>query len=436
MWVSRFSVFPFCLTAPLIRITINVVRFKQAPTLQRNPKSALSSRNYLIYLTGSTISLHGLWVYRVALGWYAWELSQSELWVGIVAATQFAPAVIFGPIFGVLADRLDRRRTSIFINSFSVLNMLALAWLTALGQLDIALLAVLSLMQGFLDGAHAPVRMSIVPNIVSREQLHNAIALSSVSFNLSRFIGPALAGLIIAVFGVATAFLVNGISYLALILAMVIIRLRPSPTADRPRKHPWVELLEGARYIVNHPAIRSLLVVSALGSVFGRGALEMLPVFADAIFNGGATALAILTSAVGGGAVAGGLALSRGSDWLNLRVIRIALTLAGFLVIALGAISSFPVAVVIAALLGVSLSLCGIGAQILIQTLVEDEVRGRVSSFWGMIAFGGTSLGSLLVGTAAHIWGLQNAVIATGVICIVITVLTTVCQTRRANGSS
>jgi len=402
--------------------------------VSRVSNSALTNRNYLIYLIGSTISLHGLWVYRVALGWYAWQLSQSELWVGIVAATQFAPAVFFGPIFGVLADRLDRRRAAIFINSLSVLNMLALGFLTALGQMDITLLAGLSLMQGFLDSAHTPVRMSIVPNLVMRIQLQNAIAISSVSFNMSRFVGPALAGIIISGFGVATAFVINGISYLALILAMVIIRLNPSPTAGRPRKHPWVELLEGARYIVNHQAIRSLLVVSALASVFGRGALEMLPVFSDSVFKGGASALAILTSAVGAGAVASGLALSRGSGWLNLRIIQTSLMLVGCLVVALGAFSSFIVAIVIVTLLGVTLSLCGIGAQILIQTLVEDEVRGRVSSFWGIIAFGGTSLGSLLVGAAAHFGGLQNAVIAVGVTCTAMTVFTSVRQTRREDG--
>ena len=168
--------------------------------------NALANRNFLLYLVGNTISLHGLWVYRVALGWYAWELSRSELWVGIVAATQFAPAIVFGPIFGVLADRFDRRAASILINSVSVINMLVLGLLTSLGFMDVRVLALLSLMQGILDGAHAPVRMSVVPNLVTRGQLHNAIALGSVAFNLSRFVGPAIAGFVIAVFGVATAF--------------------------------------------------------------------------------------------------------------------------------------------------------------------------------------------------------------------------------------
>jgi MFS family permease len=272
-------------------------------------------------------------------------------------------------------------------------------------------------MQGILDGAHAPVRMSIVPNLVSREQLPNALALTSISFNMSRVIGPAIAGFIIAVYGVTTAFVVNGVSYIGLVVAMSLITLKPSSNAKELRKHPWTELTDGARYVLSNQSIRGLLLVAALSSVFGRGALEMLPVFADDIYRGGPKALAILTSSVGGGAILVGLAISRGSAWLTHRTIRLGLVISGLLVIVLGAINNFHVAMAVVASLGVSLSVCGIGSQILIQTDVDDQVRGRVSSFWGMIAFGGTSLGSLLVGTTAHFWGLQNAVIAAGVLC-------------------
>jgi len=367
--------------------------------------------------------LHGLWIYRVALGWYAWELSHSELWIGIVAATQFAPAVVFGPIFGVLADRFDRRATSILINTISVINMFVLGLLTSLGFMDIRVLVLLSLMQGVLDGAHAPVRMSVVPNLVEGGQLQKAIAITSISFNLSRFVGPAIAGVIIATLGVATAFVANGISYLALIAAMVVITLNPSAGASVPRKHPWYEMKDGARYALSHPTVRCLLVMAALVSVFGRGALEMLPAFADEVYAGGAKALAILTSAIGAGAVLVGLVLARGTSWLDTGAIRIALVVSGLLVMLLGVIDEFVFAVVIVALLGFTLSLCGIGSQILIQTSVDDEVRGRVSSFWSMIAFGGTSLGGLLVGASAHVWGLQASVIVTGLLAAGIALL-------------
>jgi predicted MFS family arabinose efflux permease len=275
-------------------------------------------------------------------------------------------------------------------------------------------------MQGILDGAHAPVRMSIVPNLVGREQLQSAIALTSVSFNLSRFIGPAIAGLVIAVWGVGTAFTINGVSYLAAIGAMIAVRLNPSSKRADTRKHPWTELVDGARYAFSHKGLRGPLIIAALGAIFGRGALEMLPVFADAVYSGGASALAMLTSAIGGGAVLTGLMLSRGTQWLTVGVLYVAVSVSGLLVIALGAVDVFEIALVIVAGLGISLSLSGVGSQILIQTLVDDELRGRVSSFWGMIAFGGTSLGSLAVGAAAHIWGLQSAVIATGILSLII----------------
>lgn len=386
-------------------------------------QSALRNSNYLTYLSGSLVSLHGLWIYRVALGWFAWELSGSELWVGVVAFTQFVPAVLFGPIFGVLADRFDRRMTSIVINTGSLINMLVLAYLTTGGHIDIRILAALSLVQGTLDGAHAPVRMSIVPNLVNADQLYSAIALSSVSFNLSRFVGPALAGFVIATWGVATAFVINGVSYLAFIAALSVVSLRPRQGAAAERQHPWRELVDGARYILRHGAIRSLLILVAVASVFGRGALEMLPVFADAVFDGGATALAILTSAVGLGAVTAGIALSRGTSWLGINVIRVCLITAGGLIIALGSVNDFRLAVAVVVALGITLTFCGVGSQILIQARVDDEVRGRVSSFWGMIAFGGTSLGSLLVGAAASAWGLNDAVMVAGALCAAATAL-------------
>ena len=379
--------------------------------------SALSSRYYRIYLAGNTLSLHGLWIYRVALGWLAWQLTESELWVGIVAFTQFAPAVVFGPVFGVLADRFDRRKASLLINSISVANMLLLGYLVYLGKVDIYTLTVLSLMQGVLDGAHMPVRMSVVPNLVTKGQLQSAIAMTSISFNVSRFVGPAFAGIIIAKFSIAAAFFVNGISYLSLIAAMLVIRLNPAADRKQAQKHPWLELKDGVRYVMHHESIRAVLIIIALASVFGRGALEMMPAFADAVYQRGSAALAILTSAIGAGAIVTGLALSRSTSWLSVNVVRAAAGGGGVLIAALGLPSHFYVAVAIVASLGVILSLCGVGSQILIQTLVDDDVRGRVSSIWGMVAFGGTAIGGLLVGFAASIWGLQNSVVVTGILC-------------------
>jgi MFS family permease len=379
--------------------------------------SALRNKNFLIYLCGSTISLHGLWIYRVALGWYAWQLSGSELWIGIVAFTQFAPAVVFGPLFGVLADRFDRRMASILINAGSVLNMLVLSTLTFLGQVDITVLAATSLVQGVLDGAHTPVRMTLVPSIVSREQLQSAIASNSIAFNISRFVGPAISGFIIATWGVGTAFAVNSVSYLAIVAAVLMVQVKPAVEKTRPPANVWSELRDGVRYAIAHRTIRALFITVAVASVFGRGALEMMPAFADAVFRGGAAALAILTSAIGVGSVATGLVLSRHTHWLDARVVRVSVVASGMLIVVFGLIDNFWFAVPIVTILGVCLSLAGVGSQILIQSQVDDELRGRVSSLWGMIAFGGTAIGSLIVGSVAAAVGLQITVIVTGLLC-------------------
>lgn len=169
--------------------------------------------------------------------------------------------------------------------------------------------------------------------------------------------------------------------------------------------------------MLQHAEIRGLLNIIALTALFGRGALEMMPAFADAVFHRGSFALAVMTSAIGAGAIVAGLALSRGTAWLTPNTIRLAAVTGGVMVATLGLVTDFYVAVAIIAALGVVLSLCGVGSQILIQTLVDDEVRGRVSSIWGMVAFGGTAIGGLLVGSIASIWSLQNTVIVTGILC-------------------
>ena len=395
---------------------------------QPTSTSALSSRSFLTYLIGSTVSLHGLWIYRVALGWFAWEITGSEFWVGLVAFTQFAPAVVFGPIFGVLADRFDRRKASIVINSLGTINMLLLGLLAWLGYVDIYVLAAQSLVQGALDGAHTPVRMTLVPSLVPKEQLQSAIASASISFNVSRFIGPAIAGTIIATQGVAVAFAVNGISYIAYIFALSLVELRPATARAKAPGDVTSEMLDGIRYIVQHRTIRGLLLIVAVASVFGRGALEMMPAFADAIFQRGPSGLAILTAALGAGAIASGLILSRNTLWLDSRVIKISVVTAGLFIVVLGATESFWLAVPVVVSLGVILSLCGVGSQILIQTLVDDDVRGRVSSFWGMIAFGGTALGSLVVGSASAAFGLQTTVMVSGSLCCVVALMAPVRQ--------
>ncbi len=382
--------------------------------------SALGNRNFRIYLVGSTISLHGLWIFRVALAWYAWTLTGSEAWVGVISFTQFAPALVFGPLFGVIADRFERRKLSILLNSGSSLNMLALASLSFAGVVDIGVLATFSLIQGMLDGSHTPVRMALVPGIVRREELSSAIASTSIAFNVSRVIGPAISGLIIVSLGVSWAFAVNSLSYVAIVVAVWVIEIKRREEREKKEAaNAWRELKHGVRYVLSHNMIRTLLVLTALGTLFGRGALEMMPAVADAVLERGSSGLAAMTSAVGAGAVLMGLILARGAHWLDVRAIRMTLAAASVIIVLFGASGHFLLSLVAVGLLGVTLSLAGIGSQILIQSHVDDDVRGRVSSLWGMIAFGGTAIGGLLIGLVADGLGLQETLVGSGLICLI-----------------
>jgi len=382
--------------------------------------SALHNKNFLIYFVGNTVSLHGLWVYRVALGWSAWQLTESEFWVGVVAFAQFFPVMILGPLFGVIADRFDRRSASMLINVLSTVNMTVLAILATTDVYGIVALTLLALAQGVLDGAHMPVRMSLVPNLVPPEQLQSAIASTSIAFNLSRFIGPAIAGTIIALAGVAAAFASNAISYLAIVSALLIVRVRPAKRRAVSKRNIVAEIRDGFSYVFHHRPIRLLLAVIAVASVFGRGSLEMLPPFADAVFQRGSGALAILTSAIGAGAIIAGIVLARGRGWLRVELVIAGVVASGLMIAVFATIEHFWLAVAVITPLGFVLTLCGVGSQILLQSLVDDEIRGRVSSLWGMVAFGGTAIGGLLIGSAASHYGLTRTILITGLCCTLV----------------
>ncbi|MGH8194588.1 MAG: MFS transporter [Woeseiaceae bacterium] len=384
-------------------------------------RSALGNRNYLLYLAGNTISLHGLWVYRVALGWQAWQLTHSEFWVGVVAFTQFFPIVLFGPLFGVLTDRMDRRIASIAINVISALIMTVLAALEVLGLVDIYLLCMLSLVQGIAEGAHTPARLALVPNLVPRHQLQSAMATNSVVFNLSRFVGPAIAGVLIALFGAASAFAFNALSYLPVIAALIFIQVAPFRQNEAARGNLWQELRDGMRYVLANRSIRLLMALVAIASLFGRGPLELLPAFAESVFQRGSTGLATLTSAAGGGAVVAGVVISQGFIRLRILWIAIATAVIGCLIVVLGVTTQFWLGVATVALLGFMLTFCGVSAHVLLQSLIDDELRGRVSSLWGMLAFGGTAFGGLIVGACASRWGLTVTTVTVGALCMLIT---------------
>jgi MFS family permease len=377
----------------------------------------LSSRNFAIYLAGSTFSLHGLWIQRVAIGWLAWELTHSEAWLGLIALSEFLPTVFFGPFFGVWADRLNRKTVAYIATAMSTALSALLFVLTASGLMDIYILWVVTAFVGIVSSAFQPVRMSLIPSLVPRDQLSEAVAAQSIVFNISRFLGPAIAGVAIATMGLASAFALNAISYMAMIAALLLIELRTKRSGGK-KSHFFTELRAGIRYTYEHPAIRQQLLIVAVSALFGRGIIVMLPAFAGDVFGGDSSTLATLTSVSGAGAIVAGVCLTRlGAGLRLLRTTVLATFGTGLLMIGLGATQSYAVAIALIAMLSFVLTLVGIGSQSLIQTRVAEVMRGRVLSLWAAVAFSAPAIGSVVIGAIADRIGLGPTTLVSGALC-------------------
>ena len=383
----------------------------------------LASRDFSIYLAGSVFSLHGLWIQRVAVGWLAWELTGSEVWLGLIALSEFLPTVLFGPFFGVWADRLNRKTVAYIANCMSIALSTLLFVLTATGHMDIYILWLITAFVGIVSSAFQPVRMSMIPSLVPRELLAEAVAAQSIVFNISRFMGPALAGIAIATMGLASAFALNAISYLAMIAALLLVKLRTHHSGGA-KSHFFAELREGIVYTFQHTAIRQQLLIVALSALFGRGVIVMLPAFAGEVFGGGSNALATLTSVSGAGAVLAGICLTRlGSGARLLRSTVVATVLTGVLMAGFGMTQSYAAGIALVAALGFVLTLIGIGSQTLIQTRVTETMRGRVLSLWAAVAFSAPAIGSVIIGAVAARIGVGNATWLGGLLCSVLSLL-------------
>jgi len=305
------------------------------------PDSIWRERGFLVYSAGNAISYMGTWAQRIGIGWLSWELTRSSTWVGCIALAQYVPLIVLGPFFGVLLDRHDRKGYGLAVNGSAAILAGALYALTALHWMNIQLLLVLAILLGIVNSAYQAARLAMVNDLVRPELLAQGIAISSILFNLSRALGPAAAGVLIAHQGVAAAFAANAISFLAILGALSIIDLRP-PAGRVARKGVLVESREGFAYTAGHPRLRRFLILGAITSVLGRGGLELLPAFSAAVFNRGSTGLAQLNTAVGIGAIAGALLLSRSGTGPRLARLTRYATLALGLILTSSAQAQYP----------------------------------------------------------------------------------------------
>jgi MFS family permease len=365
----------------------------------------LRNANFRLYSAGSAISLIGMWMQRIAIGWLTWQLTESGFWLGIIAFADFFPVVLVGPIAGALADRWDRLKVVKTSQMISLLQAAALFGLTASGHINIGLLVALTAFQGFIVAFNQPARLALVPSLVPEADLASAVAINSVVFNLARFIGPMFAGLAIVWSGVAAAFAANAISYIPFLLALAFIRVDPTGDAPMKKGNFGTDLKEGIRYTTTHPGIATLLVLLTSLGVGGRPLNELLPGFAAGVFQAGAGGLAIMASTIGGGAILGGVWLGHRSHSSGLVLVALGGSVAG----ALAATVVVATAHLWAALpalfvFGFSMSTAGIAIQTLIQLASARNMRGRVMGLYGLIFRGAPALGALGAGIAsAHI---------------------------------
>lgn len=375
-----------------------------------NVVAALSQTGYRRFVIANVVSLSGTWLQRIAVGWLAWELTRSAAWLGLIAMADLIPPLFLAPLTGALADRREKLRLIRVTQSAGLAQAVLLAMLAALGWLEIWGLFLLTVGLGVINATNQPARLALVPLLVDRAMLPAAIAINSITFNLARFIGPAIGGLVLATGGSTLAFALNAVTYVGFLVAIRGIHVVEQP-ATGVRPGMWRESAAGIAYAAGHPAIGPIFLLMALGGFGARGMLELLPGFADRVFASGADGFASLMAVLGLGAVGGGLYMMIRSGGVN-GLTRMVIHGSGGLGLALAAFLASPtlaLALVAIFVVGTMAVLSAIAAQTLVQYAAAPATRGRTFALYGMILTAGPALGALVFGALSELIGLRLA---------------------------
>jgi MFS family permease len=381
---------------------------------------ALRHRNFRLFFGGQSISLIGTWMTRVATGWLVYRLTGSALLLGTVSFAGQIPTFLVAPFAGVWVDRLNRRQVLVWTQTLSMVQSLTLAALTLSGHITIPRLLALSVMQGVINAFDMPGRQSFMVKMVDdRRDLQNAIAINSSMVNMARLVGPSLAGMLIAVSSEGWCFLIDGLSYLAVIASLVAMRL-PAPEVKRVATSTLFELKAGWTYVSHFLPIRTILGLFALVSLMGMPFVVLMPVFAKTVLHGGPHTLGFLMGSMGTGALISALSLAARKNVRGLvKMIPIAAAVFGAGLIGFGLSRVFWLSMITVAIAGMGMMQGMAASNTVIQTIVTDDKRGRVMSYYTMAFMGMAPFGSLLAGTMAHAFGAPLTVIANGAIVIV-----------------
>lgn len=380
---------------------------------------ALRHRNFKLFFAGQSISLIGTWMTRVATSWLVYRLTGSALLLGVVGFAGQIPTFLLAPFAGVLVDRLNRRKMLVWTQALAGLQSLALAGLTLAKVITIHEIIWLSVLQGLINAFDMPGRQAFLIQMVEdKEDLGNAIALNSSMVNVARLIGPALAGFVIAGVGEGYCFLIDGISYLAVIASLLMMRVNIAQ-ARRAATSMLEQLKEGWTYVRGFPPVRTILLLFALISLMGMPFMVLMPIFASDVLHGGPHTLGFLLGASGVGALISAISLALRKTVRGLTtMIQISAALFGVGLICFGLSRSLLLSMLLMVVVGFGMMQGLAASNTVIQTLVPEDKRGRVMSYYTMAFVGMAPFGSLLAGGLAHRMGAPHAVMITGAFCL------------------
>jgi MFS family permease len=384
-----------------------------------NPFRALQvHRNFRLFWTGQTVSLIGTWMQQVGVGWLALEMTNSAFMVGLVSAAGSFPVLLFSLYGGVVADRVSKLRIVIICQALLLTEATALWWFTWSGRINIHWLLALATFGGVVSAFEIPARQAMIVELVTREDIVDAIALNSGGFNLARIVGPSIAAVVLAKFGLAWCFGIDAISYLAVLGSLSQVRL-PRWTPVQHLVSPFEQLKQGVNYIRGSRAVSGLMGIIAVYSIFGFQYLTMMPVVARDVLHTGASGYGLLLTFVGIGALTGALSLAGlGARIRRGRLFNVTAYAFPGLTILFSLTRSIHLAAGVLILMGLTMLINSALANGILQTVVPDELRGRVMATYIFVYVGFTPIGSFIAGALSRIIGVQWAILSGGLIML------------------
>ncbi len=383
---------------------------------------ALRHRNFRLFWTGQLVSLTGTWMQGVAQSWLVLSLTDSPMWLGLVNAASTLPILLFTLLGGVVADAFDKRKTLVVAQSLLMVQAVALAYLTLSHRVQVWEIMVLAAMIGTVSAFEIPTRQAFAVELVGKDDLQNAISINSMVFNITRILGPSVGGVVIAAFGAGGCFALNAVSFVAVLIALTRMR-GPFPPPPRTPTPAWEQMREGLAYIRREPRMRGLVLHVAAVSVFGMPYVTLMPIIARDVLHGGPRMLGLLQASAGVGSLLAALWIaSRGTGRPRFesrsRVVWLGSAAVSVLLAVLSRSHAAWLSSLTLALIGAAVVSAVVNTNTLLQTLVPDELRGRVMSVHVTSFIGFAPLSAMLAGSLARLVGAPDALLIHGVLTL------------------